>query len=58
MSLFDQLVEDAINNTRDLAPLRVVVELVDRMLDKPVAQHIIHAGLPTRPTRSKCIDNI
>jgi len=26
MILFDQLVEDALNNTRDLAPLRIVVE--------------------------------
>jgi hypothetical protein len=26
MSLFDQLVENALNNTRDLAPLKIVVE--------------------------------
>jgi len=26
MSLFDQLVENALNNKQDLAPLRIVVE--------------------------------
>ena len=48
MSLFDQLVEDAINNTRDLAPLRVVVE--KELLHHDILRILSEAGLLSQLT--------
>ena len=48
MSLFDQLVEDAIKNTRDLAPLRVVVE--KELLHHDILRILSEAGLLSQLT--------
>jgi hypothetical protein len=45
MSLFDQLVEDALNNTQDLALLRIVVE--KELLHHEILRILSEAALST-----------
>jgi len=48
MSLFDQLVEDALNNTQDLAPLKIVVE--KELLHHDILRILSEAGLLSQLT--------
>ena len=48
MSLFDQLVENALNNTQDLAPLRIVVE--KELLHHDILRILSEAGLLSQLT--------
>ena len=48
MSLFDQLVDEALKNRRDLAPLRMVVE--KELLHHDILRVLSHAGLLARLT--------